>query len=229
MDIPDEIGERHSDAWRAVMRTRPTTPTGLAALTTWTREEADRLRKDGSNLFHEDLCALTATIDDAARGMSGLKAWSPVAGQSGNPRPEEEIIQLGQEFERLLALEKPLRKRSRELYALTDRVQCKKVGVEPDDDAAVQKVARTRHDEWMAAWDAATKETGYNKAAREWNRASVKTAGIGKKILKLKATTPAGLLIGARVIETHDEILDREPAEQLVAEIKGFAKLLKAA
>ena len=52
---------------------------------------------------------------------------------------------------------------------------------------------------------------------------------VGKKILKLKATTPEGLLIRARVIETHDEILDKELAAQLMAEVKGFAKLLKAA
>jgi hypothetical protein len=36
-------------------------------------------------LLAEDFCALTATIDDAARGMSGLKPWAPVASGSKNP------------------------------------------------------------------------------------------------------------------------------------------------
>jgi hypothetical protein len=76
-DIPDELGDRRGDAMRAVMRTCPTTPAGLVALTGWTREQADWLEKNGSNLFADDLSALTATIDDAARGMSGLEPWSP--------------------------------------------------------------------------------------------------------------------------------------------------------
>jgi hypothetical protein len=41
--------------------------------------------------------------------------------------------------------------------------------------------------------------------------------------------TITGLLVRARVIETHDEICDGEPAEQLLAEIRGFAKGLKGA
>lgn len=77
VDIPDELGDRRSGAYHTVMRTRPTTPAGLAALTGWAREEARHLRKDGSMLYANDLCALTATIDDAARGMSGLDPWSP--------------------------------------------------------------------------------------------------------------------------------------------------------
>jgi hypothetical protein len=80
-DIPDNLGDQCSDAFRLVMRMRPTTPAGLAALTTWTREQADQLRKNSSTLFAEDFCALSATIDDSARGMSGLKAWSPPAGE----------------------------------------------------------------------------------------------------------------------------------------------------
>jgi hypothetical protein len=79
VDIPDELGDRCGDAFRAVLRTCPTTPAGLVALTTWTREEVDRLRKNGSDLFAEDLCALAATIDDAARGMTGLIAPVPAA------------------------------------------------------------------------------------------------------------------------------------------------------
>jgi selenophosphate synthase len=76
---------------------------------------------------------------------------------------------------------------------------------------------------------ATAKKTVYNAAAGAWNRASEKTGRVGKKILKLKATTPEGLLIRARVIETHDEILKVEPAELLLVEIKQFAKVLRAA
>ena len=34
----------------------------------------------------------------------------------------------------------------------------------------------------------------------------------------------AGLLVRIRVIETHDQILDGEPAEQLLTEIREFLK-----
>jgi hypothetical protein len=77
VDIPDELGDLRGNAFHAVMRTRPTTPPGLVASTSWTREEADRLRKDGSMLYADDLYTLSATIDDAVRGMSGLEPWSP--------------------------------------------------------------------------------------------------------------------------------------------------------
>ena len=76
-DIPDDLGERHWDAGHVVMRTRPITPVGLAALTSWVREQLDDCREDNSLLLEDGLCALSATIDDAVRGMSGLKAWSP--------------------------------------------------------------------------------------------------------------------------------------------------------
>jgi hypothetical protein len=69
-DIPDADGR--GDAFKIVMRTRPTTPSGLVALTTWTREQAN-----GGMLLFDDYFAFIATIDDSARGMSGLVAWSP--------------------------------------------------------------------------------------------------------------------------------------------------------
>jgi hypothetical protein len=96
-DIPDELGDRCSNAFRAVMRTRPTTPAGLVALTTWTREETDQLRKNGSMLYAEDLCTIVATIDDAARGMSGLKAWSPPA-PANRPRSDAELLSLAAKY-----------------------------------------------------------------------------------------------------------------------------------
>ena len=76
-DIPDEIGDQYSAACSVMQRTRPTTPAGLAVLTTWAREQADWLCANSSVLNSEDYCALTASIDDATRGMSGLESWSP--------------------------------------------------------------------------------------------------------------------------------------------------------
>ena len=76
-DIPDELAGRHYDAYSVVLRTRPSTPAGLAALTTWARERADWLSGNASLSQGEDFRELTASIDDATRGMSGLEPWSP--------------------------------------------------------------------------------------------------------------------------------------------------------
>jgi hypothetical protein len=94
-DIPDDVGDRWHNAYHAVLRTRPTTPAGLAALTTWAREKADWLHDQASMMNGEDLCTLSATIDDAVRGMSGLKAWSPL-------RTDAELIELGARLELLV-------------------------------------------------------------------------------------------------------------------------------
>jgi hypothetical protein len=94
-DIPDDVGDRWSNAYHAVLRTRPTTPAGLAALTTWAREKAAWLHDQASMMNGEDLCTLVATIDDAVRGMSGLKAWSPL-------RTDAELIELGARLELLV-------------------------------------------------------------------------------------------------------------------------------
>jgi hypothetical protein len=75
-DIPDEVGDRWSEASWVVMRTLPTTPAGLAALTSWARERADWLRANGTEA-RDSFCTVSATIDDATRGMSGLKPWTP--------------------------------------------------------------------------------------------------------------------------------------------------------
>jgi hypothetical protein len=87
MDIPDALADQRGNAFHAVMRTRPTSPAGLTALTTWTREQAAELRKTGDMLFSEDLHTLSVTINDAARGMSGLEPWSPSPGISED-RPD---------------------------------------------------------------------------------------------------------------------------------------------
>jgi hypothetical protein len=72
-DIPDDLADKFDEAHLAVIRTRPTTPTGLAALTGWVREWANWLRDNASELYAKDFCAIAAAIDDATRGMSGLE------------------------------------------------------------------------------------------------------------------------------------------------------------
>jgi hypothetical protein len=76
-DIPDELGDQCQEAFLAVIRTRPVTPAGLAALTGWVRERTDWLCANSSFLPDEEQRAIAAAIDDAARGMSGLEPWSP--------------------------------------------------------------------------------------------------------------------------------------------------------
>jgi hypothetical protein len=75
-DILVELGGRHWDAYDAALRTRPTTMAGLVALTTLARERADWLRTNGTE-GGDDFCTVSATIDDATRGMSGLEPCSP--------------------------------------------------------------------------------------------------------------------------------------------------------
>jgi hypothetical protein len=76
-DIPDELGDQCHEAYLAVVRTRPITPAGLAALTSWVREQTDWLSANSTHLPGEELCAIAAAVDDATRGMSGLEPWSP--------------------------------------------------------------------------------------------------------------------------------------------------------
>jgi hypothetical protein len=75
--VIDKLWVCQEAAYERVIRTRPTTPAGLAALTTWARERMDWLRKQGSSLEGDKLYKLSAAIDDATRGMSGLEPWSP--------------------------------------------------------------------------------------------------------------------------------------------------------
>jgi hypothetical protein len=76
-DIPDEIGDRWSDAVDVVIRTQPTTPAGLGALTGFARDMAERSNRGDAGLPDEGWVPVMAAIDDAARGMSGLESWSP--------------------------------------------------------------------------------------------------------------------------------------------------------
>jgi hypothetical protein len=137
---------------------------------------------------------------------------------------DAELLDLGQEFERLLALEESLKNESGRRWKASDRLRYEKMGIDPDDDEACRAAAQNRWSEWIKNWDAAAKEVGHRNASHAWNRASRETEGVGRKILKLKPITTAGLLVRLRVIETHDELCDLEPAEQLMVEVRAFAK-----
>jgi hypothetical protein len=68
-DIPDELGDQCHEAYLAVVRTRPVTPAGLAALTTWVRELTDWLCANSSILPNEEQRAIAAAVDDAVKAL----------------------------------------------------------------------------------------------------------------------------------------------------------------
>jgi hypothetical protein len=76
-DIPDEVGDQWSRATDAVIRARPTTPAGLVALTSFAREMAERSDHGDAGFGDRQWAPAMAAIDNATRGMSGLKPWSP--------------------------------------------------------------------------------------------------------------------------------------------------------
>jgi hypothetical protein len=175
----------------------------------------------------------TSTVEDyLGRSEAASTAAPEYLGNellTTGPHPDAKLVELGVEYERLLALEEPLSEESARLWNAADRLRYQKLGIDPEDKEACRAALDDRHSEWMEARNSADKEVGYDKAWHKTDRASRKTARIGKKILKIAPTTITGLLVRARVIETHDEICDIEPAEQLLAEIRDFAKELKAA
>ncbi len=99
------------------------------------------------------------------------------------------------------------------------------MGINPDDEGAPVKArAIGTFEEWTDLWNVAAKEVRYSEAYDKWNRASRKTARVGKKILKLKAATCAGLMIQARVIDQHDAVGEGERDEQFMQLITNFAE-----
>ncbi|MEH2517788.1 hypothetical protein V1279_003361 [Bradyrhizobium sp. AZCC 1610] len=144
----------------------------------------------------------------------------------GWPHPEADLLKLGEEFERLLAIEQSLKMDVRRLSSDCDRIRGEKMGIDPNNHESCRAAVDSEKGwkEWNEIWEVAATETGYHKAWDAWNRASIKTAKIGKRIFKIKPTTKAGLLVRVRVIETHDEMFDVEPLEKLLEEIRGFAR-----
>jgi hypothetical protein len=137
----------------------------------------------------------------------------------GWPHRDAELLELGAEFDRLLAIEQSLERDKERLSAEADRIRCEKLGIDPDNYQSAIDCGM----KWGEVWDVVATDIGYDKAWDAWNRASERTAKIGKRIFKIKPTTKAGLLVRVRVIETHDEMFDVEPLEKLLEEIRGFA------
>jgi hypothetical protein len=76
----------------ALVRTRPTTPSGLAALTSWARQESKEMR--GNTLWNDEtIYALSVTIDDATRGMAGLRPWSQPAELAMVAHPDADLME----------------------------------------------------------------------------------------------------------------------------------------
>ena len=73
-----------------VIRTQPTTPAGLAALTGFARNMAERSNRD-AGFGEKQWIPAIAAVDDAARGMSGLQPWSPPASA---PTPQDPIFEV---------------------------------------------------------------------------------------------------------------------------------------
>jgi len=73
-DLTENALCRRDAAHDLVVCTRPTTPTGLGALTTWARERMDWLRKYGTSFEPDKLYAISAAIDDAIKALIGRLA-----------------------------------------------------------------------------------------------------------------------------------------------------------
>ncbi|WP_441252679.1 hypothetical protein AB8A28_24910 [Tardiphaga sp. 71_E8_N1_1] len=140
------------------------------------------------------------------------------------PHADAELIELSKQYEELLAAEEPLKQKMELLSDQADRLRYERMGVDPDDADACRNASLERWQEWMDVYAATSDEIGRGTAYNRWNRSSEKTGRLGKKILKIKPVTAAGLLVKARVIETHDEICGSEAPQQLMAEIRAFAK-----
>jgi hypothetical protein len=138
--------------------------------------------------------------------------------------PDADLLDLAREYERLLAIEKPLSNESSRLWNLSvEELRWQILGVDPKDKEAQRAIINERYEEMLQATSSADEQCGYNKARRKFQRASRNTIRVGRKVLKLKPRTIDGLLVRARVIETHDEILRGEPLDCLLGEIREFA------
>jgi hypothetical protein len=135
-------------------------------------------------------------------------------------RPDAQLLELANEYERLLYAEKPLKKEKERLGDAACRFSYEKMGVDPDDNEACKALAG--HDEWLRALETANREIGSHKAWVKWNQAVEQTAGVGRRIFEISPTTVSGLYVRMRVIETHDEIFPDLTAERMMLEIRDF-------
>ncbi|MBI5260867.1 MAG: hypothetical protein HY852_03495 [Bradyrhizobium sp.] len=165
-----------------------------------------------------------------AEQMLPAHQLAPTLQPEAAPDPDAAILELGREFERLLAIEQRLEVVKSRLHEESDLLQCRKLGIDLDDREA-RDIALMEHSrgDLYRSWTIAARESGYSNAADKWNRASEKTGRVGKKVFKLAPPkTLAGLMVRVRVIETHDEIFDDEPLDMLLDEIRQFAERASA-
>jgi hypothetical protein len=127
----------------------------------------------------------TSTVEDyLGRSEAASTAAPEYVGNellTTGPHPDAKLVELGVEYERLLALEEPLSEESARLWNAADRLRYQKLGIDPEDKEACRAALDDRHSEWMEARNSADKEVGYDKAWHKTDRASRKTARIGKK------------------------------------------------
>lgn len=90
VDVPDDLGQEHIAAKSALVRTVPTTPAGLAALTEWLRETGNECAGHSTFLNSEDQAAVYRSIDTAVRGMSGLAPRQVM--QTNEPDPIYHVL-----------------------------------------------------------------------------------------------------------------------------------------
>jgi hypothetical protein len=92
-DIPDAIGNRWSQAVDDVISTQPTTPAGLGALTSFARDMTERSNRGDAGFGDRQWVPVAAAIDDATRGMSGLRPWSPVSENPAEPSDATALVE----------------------------------------------------------------------------------------------------------------------------------------
>lgn len=191
-NIPDKVGDRWSRSIDVVICTLPTTPAGLIALTSFARNMVERAKRDAT-FTERQRVSVMATIDDAARGMSGLDPWSPPVVTAN----DAELIELGRRWKMLKAqcdLAEELSEPNGEAFAAALDV----IREQATADGTIGNVPNSVFIEASERVNAAhplpspTVEEVF--AAKE---------PVERHIMALRATTTAGLAVKARVAKFY--------------------------
>ena len=112
-EIPEDVSDRWYEAKTAVVRRQPTTPAGLCALTSFAREMTERAQDDAT-LGDDQWIPIMKSIEESARGMSGLVPWTP--------DPAEEIDGNADPIFAAITKFREAKKKSRAAYARVSRL-----------------------------------------------------------------------------------------------------------